>query len=361
MKYYFIISVATAVCFLSHMATAPVQANPGFSISMNGASVFQNDGFESDTVGEVPIVTTIGSWNITELGDDVRARVTDEAPDAASGDNFVDMYDPRTGVAGHPFAEAVLRSLASSNDQVTAKFGLYVDSEDNTGTGSLFCNFMTVAGTTEPYQFGANFLKIGFQNGDFLTETGIDLTGIGETDLILGWYDGTQYHNVTSDGENMYMSPDTWHAIELNATLSSGWTITVDGVISDLAVWRDGHQGGDYIESLMLGGASANPTHFYLDGSFMPVERIPGDANEDGAVDVSDLGILATNYNAGSELTWGQGDFTGDGLVDVSDLGVLATNYGVGANAQATPEPGTSALLLVMSACIACLPVRRRD
>jgi hypothetical protein len=56
----------------------------------------------------------------------------------------------------------------------------------------------------------------------------------------------------------------------------------------------------------------------------------PGDANDDGKVDVSDLGILAANYGRTSGATWGQGDFNGDGKVDVSDLGILAAHYGAG-------------------------------
>ncbi|MEA1951004.1 MAG: hypothetical protein U9N87_06445, partial [Planctomycetota bacterium] len=72
-----------------------------------------------------------------------------------------------------------------------------------------------------------------------------------------------------------------------------------------------------------------------------------GDANVDGMVDVYDLGILATNYNAGSGFGWGDGDFTGDGLVDVLDLGILATNYGTGTAAQAAPEPSALSLLLM--------------
>jgi hypothetical protein len=56
---------------------------------------------------------------------------------------------------------------------------------------------------------------------------------------------------------------------------------------------------------------------------------IPGDANNDGMVDVGDLGILAANYG-GSGKIWLQGDFNGDGLVDVGDLGILAAHYGEG-------------------------------
>ncbi len=82
-----------------------------------------------------------------------------------------------------------------------------------------------------------------------------------------------------------------------------------------------------------------------MPGAFAPLgaEPVAGDANRDGAVDVSDLGILATHYGDTSGKTWEEGDFTGDGAVDVSDLGILATNYG--ATATAVPEPGSLLLL----------------
>jgi formylglycine-generating enzyme required for sulfatase activity len=72
----------------------------------------------------------------------------------------------------------------------------------------------------------------------------------------------------------------------------------------------------------------------------------PGDANNDGTVDVVDLGILAQDYGAAAGATWAMGDFNGDGAVDVTDLGILAENYGwAGAPAGAVPEPATMALL----------------
>jgi hypothetical protein len=51
-----------------------------------------------------------------------------------------------------------------------------------------------------------------------------------------------------------------------------------------------------------------------------------GDANHDRTVDVSDLGILATNWQTSGKL-FSEGDFNYDGMVDVSDLGILATNW----------------------------------
>lgn len=67
---------------------------------------------------------------------------------------------------------------------------------------------------------------------------------------------------------------------------------------------------------------------------------LPGDANRDGRVDVSDLGILASNWQqAGRRFS--QGDFSYDGVVDVADLGILATHW-----APAVPIAPTFASLL---------------
>jgi hypothetical protein len=53
---------------------------------------------------------------------------------------------------------------------------------------------------------------------------------------------------------------------------------------------------------------------------------LAGDASHDRVVDVTDLGILATNWQ-GTGKTFAQGDFNYDGQVDVTDLGILATNW----------------------------------
>jgi hypothetical protein len=101
----------------------------------------------------------------------------------------------------------------------------------------------------------------------------------------------------------------------------------------------------------------------------------PGDANGDGAVDVTDLGILATNFNQSSPTRrFGLGDFNYSGMIDVTDLGMLATNFNTGAAgpsfaealaaypslAAAAPEPAGIALLALGSACLLARQLSRR-
>jgi hypothetical protein len=65
--------------------------------------------------------------------------------------------------------------------------------------------------------------------------------------------------------------------------------------------------------------------------------RIPGDANDDGKVDFSDLLILAQNFNQNG--TYSTGDFNLDGSVDFTDLLTLAQHFGQAAQLSPVPEP----------------------
>lgn len=53
---------------------------------------------------------------------------------------------------------------------------------------------------------------------------------------------------------------------------------------------------------------------------------LAGDANRDGTVDITDLGILATNWQLTSTGAL-PADFDFNGVVDITDLGILATNW----------------------------------
>ena len=53
---------------------------------------------------------------------------------------------------------------------------------------------------------------------------------------------------------------------------------------------------------------------------------LAGDANLDGIVDVTDLGIVSSNWQQAGK-NWSTGDFNGDGVVNVADLGMFATNW----------------------------------
>lgn len=55
----------------------------------------------------------------------------------------------------------------------------------------------------------------------------------------------------------------------------------------------------------------------------------PADLDGDGAVGLSDLSVLLTNYGAGGGMTPADGDLDGDGDVDLADLSALLERFGV--------------------------------
>ncbi|HUO10625.1 MAG TPA: hypothetical protein VM008_20145 [Phycisphaerae bacterium] len=88
---------------------------------------------------------------------------------------------------------------------------------------------------------------------------------------------------------------------------------------------------------------------------------IPGDANADDHVDLTDLSIVLNNFGSTTSLR-SQGNFDGNATVDLTDLSYVLNNFGTNstpaANAVATgaPEPASISALAVGS----LLLLRRR-
>ncbi len=74
--------------------------------------------------------------------------------------------------------------------------------------------------------------------------------------------------------------------------------------------------------------------------TYIDVPELPGDANQDGRVDLQDFGILKAHFGRAGGRS--EGDLSGDGKVDLSDFGILKAGFG----ARAVPEPSALALLL---------------
>ncbi|MEM6853444.1 MAG: PEP-CTERM sorting domain-containing protein [Planctomycetota bacterium] len=68
------------------------------------------------------------------------------------------------------------------------------------------------------------------------------------------------------------------------------------------------------------------------------INRIVGDADLDGDVDLNDGGTLVTNFGQTTGQFWADGNFDGDGDVDLNDGGLLVANFGTGL-APAASEP----------------------
>ena len=71
----------------------------------------------------------------------------------------------------------------------------------------------------------------------------------------------------------------------------------------------------------------------------------PGDCDEDGDVDGTDLATLGLNWApSGMSKVWAEGDFDADGDVDGTDLAALGVNWNP---SGAVPEPTTMGLLAI--------------
>ena len=118
--------------------------------------------------------------------------------------------------------------------------------------------------------------------------------------------------------------------------------------ISDWASITTATLGTDYTLDYITEDELAGFVLLTVGGEITP-EYIPGDANNDGKVDGSDVTILAGNWQVLSGATWSMGDFNGDKKVDGSDVTILAGNwqYGISTAAVSVPEPGIPLLLLV--------------
>ncbi|RPI58860.1 MAG: PEP-CTERM sorting domain-containing protein, partial [Planctomycetaceae bacterium] len=89
----------------------------------------------------------------------------------------------------------------------------------------------------------------------------------------------------------------------------------------------------------------------------VPAYNREGDANHDGFIDGTDLGIIGDNWSPvyNESLTWEQGDFNGDHMVDGTDLGLLGDNWNPAGYEPSSdlgtpvPEPITMTLLAIGS------------
>ena len=61
-------------------------------------------------------------------------------------------------------------------------------------------------------------------------------------------------------------------------------------------------------------------------------ERLPGDANGDGEVDIADFLILSRNFGRANDVAFADGDFDTSGTVDVADFLILARAFATSRN-----------------------------
>lgn len=162
-------------------------------------------------------------------------------------------------------------------------------------------------------------------------------------------------------------------ALDIDAVFSSG---DADALFTDLTAGATIQPGGFLTESIFvnaglgqgslssswtvgvsdedLPGATAGQSLLLILSAYVAAN---GDLDLDGDVDLTDLSILASNWNSGAgQLSFTQGDIDDDDDVDLTDLSLLAANWGYVAGMTIVPEPTTAALMILAAAGM----VRRR-
>lgn len=105
-------------------------------------------------------------------------------------------------------------------------------------------------------------------------------------------------------------------------------------------------------ETLLDGVASVS-----LRVSGLAVAPAPGDATGDGKIDLSDFGVLKSNFGRSANLAGG--DLDGSGQVTLDDFGILKSQFGAAAASAAVPEPPSFALFLAAAFTFAASRSRR--
>jgi probable HAF family extracellular repeat protein len=175
----------------------------------------------------------------------------------------------------------------------------------------------------------------GSYDGKSFGVSGVNDRGqvVGNSDIDSRNQHGFLYSGGTTFDINSLIAPN------------SGWTIEYASGINNFGwIAAGGYNGDGRTHALLLKPA------------------LPGDANLDGVVDISDLTRVLTNYDK-TGMAWAQGDFDGSGTVDIADLSALLTNFDKTAAASSpavalVPEP--AGVLLVAIAGMGLLGWRRR-
>jgi hypothetical protein len=142
----------------------------------------------------------------------------------------------------------------------------------------------------------------------------VDIAGLPVATTTLTASDFT-FRSAASAGQGWALaSPPTSITIRRGSGVNGSDRVTL--------IWPDQAIANRYLEVTV----KANANTGLNEASTFIVGNLIADSNGDRRVDVTDLGVLSSNFN-GNPRTPAQGDFSGDRKVDVTDLGLLSTNF----------------------------------
>jgi len=158
--------------------------------------------------------------------------------------------------------------------------------------------------------------------------------------------ENSEYILITTNGPNTTNS--------LSSTLTWGGAYDVDG----------GNQPIAGTDGLLAQGG----TNYVGYAGSITKTAIPGDANLNGVVNITDFGTWQTNN--GMAGFWQNADFNGTGAVNITDFGIWQTNNGMSATppgggaaglaSAGVPEPTSAVLMLMAGTLLLVARIRKR-
>jgi hypothetical protein len=236
-------------------------------------------------------------------------------------------------------------SLGDTNGGTPGRITLSFSSGIGNAAGPDFAVFENSLGTDRSVFAELAYVEVSSDGEHFARFSSASLTptAVGP----YGSIDPTDVHNLAGKHINAY--GESWGTpfdltdLASDPLVQSG-QVNLNGIkqvrlidIPGDGTWRDSSNRPIYDAWLTFGSGG-----FDLEAIGVTHAWLGGDADLNGAVDVNDLGIIASNWQQAGE--WARGDFDGSGTVDVNDLGILASNWQSGAGSfpglLSVPEPG---------------------
>jgi hypothetical protein len=258
--------------------------------------------------------------------------------------NLSTSWRPSATPGGSPGFDAAAPAVTAVYVDSTAWTPAFRSHLDNSGLGSGALGLRVPARAEQllslPYN-NINRIRVQFSTAVSVQQADLSVRGVSVANYGFAaggfTYDPTTFTATWTLNTNLGRDK---LLLDLDGDAPAGVAATAGGALLD-GEWVNGSP------SQIFGSGNGTPG-----GDFeFRLNILPGDANGDGVVNVTDLGALSTHFNQ-SPRGPREGEFSGDGVVNVTDLGILSTNFNrslpagnptlVAAARAAVPARGTS-------------------